>query len=331
MKKFFILMAMALPVCLFSACGDDDDGGGASAGGSISSGATEIADDNGKALRLVSDGMFSYLYDSENRLTSLTYGSAVYPITPEPFKMLIEDGGDKAEITADFNDKGYMSKMVADYSYKDEYMSSTGQIVYNFQYDSSSKLIKVTGNATEKVNEEGYKYSCSGSLDFTPKWNGDVLMGYDGISKGKDDGESYTETMKITYSYGSDVANKYRQYTHALKFFEVDPFQMFATVGLLGKTSSKLPTSGDSEYEEKYSGEDPYTEKEHHEFAYSFNSNGTVAVETIDKYTKYVYTYSDNNSAKIAPYAAVVGAEKMDVKKLVSSFRISKRRHHVSK
>ena len=94
MKKLFLLMAMALPVCLFTACSSDDDGdgdtgGGGNSGGSStspSSSVTEITGNDGSKVRLSSDFSCSYTYDEKGNLIAIVnkHSDTTYPVSYIP-------------------------------------------------------------------------------------------------------------------------------------------------------------------------------------------------------------------------------------------------------
>ena len=188
MKKLFLLMAMALPVCLFTACGSDDDGdgdtggGGNSGGGStcMSSSLTEIKGSDGKTVRLSSDGYYNYSYDEKSNLTGIYEDYVTLQVSNNPFKVSGDFDGIDLSMTAEFNNKGYFAKMKSIYKYdvKEENYSISETIDENvtFSYDNEGHLTKITGTTKATGTENGVKYTVSYTGVATKKKKNGVLV-----------------------------------------------------------------------------------------------------------------------------------------------------------
>ena len=301
MKKLFLLMAMALPVCLFTACGsDDDEDGGDAPGGSMSSSVTEIKGSDGSKMRLTSDGDCRYYYDKDGNLTKMTIGSETIEITNNPFRASSQISDNESYvITADFNSKGYFSKVKTTAIYKGEDWASTLNKELTFSYDNDGHLIKTVDNSKETGEEDGEKYSYSSTKTHTFTWKDGLLTSAESISKEMGDGENYTKTIEVSFSYDVIYPNVSRQYTHSHTngIDGKDSYTtLFALIGFCGKGSAQLPSSyttvkgsyGDGEGFGYIDYGNTFT------CTYTYNENGTVKTEKCGNTYSYSYINTEN-------------------------------------
>ena len=313
MKKLFLLMAMALPVCLFTACGSDDDGdgdtgGGGNSGGSStspSSSVTEITGNDGSKVRLSSDFNFSYTYDEKGNLIAIVdkHSDTTYPVSYNPFKITMEDGNQSETMTAEFNKKGYISKLKDVYIEKDEYSQTSYEDIAYFTYDNDSHLTKITGTRTKKETYQGQSYTSKSEYSESYTWNNGLLTKI--VTEYSQSGGAMKDVETITYTYEGGYRNDCFQYTFAYNY---SSYGIFQRLGFCGKGSSELPKTVSTYYS---NGEGETENVCTEAYTYTFNNNGTVKEETVsypdtdyqDYYNLYRFTYT-NEAANEAESAA---------------------------
>lgn len=311
-KKFSTVI---LPVCMmiagafmFVSCSDDDGDGGGSGSGSASGAATTTI--NGKLLTGVGD--YRFVYDDKNRLTR------VYDSYEDLMKIdyssnkLIED---EEEAKLSFTKNGYISKLSASWSEEDEDYSEKGSGTMSFTYDGSGHLTKIKMTSSFSGKEDGEKYSGSGSSEYTITWSDGNMTKVVGKVTEKEDGYKFEETVTSTFSYGS-TDNAFQQYTKALAYpFDLsDGLDYAAFVGLLGKSSAKLPSSLKEVYAYEEDGDSgSYTETLNP--SYTLNDDGSVKSEYIG-YSTINYSYTTAAAGAKALAKSVSGASRQDGKKM---------------
>ena len=313
MKKLFLLMAMALPVCLFTACGSDDDGDGDTGGGgnsgggstSTSSSVTEITGTDGSKVRLSSDFSCSYTYDEKGNLIAIVnkHSDTTYPVSYNPFKITMEDGNQSETMTAEFNKKGYISKLKDVAIVKDEYSQTIFEDIAYFTYDNDSHLTKITGTRTKKETYQGQSYTSKSEYSESYTWNNGLLTKI--VTEYSKSGGAKKDVETITYTYEGGYRNNCFQYTFA---YNCSSYGIFQRLGFCGKGSSELPKTV-STYYSNGEGETEHVCTE--AYTYTFNNNGTVKEETVsypdtdyqDYYNLYRFTYT-NEAANEAESAA---------------------------
>ena len=308
MKKLFLLMAMALPVCLFTACGSDDDGDGDTSGGgstSTSSSVTEITGNDGSKVRLSSDFNFSYTYDEKGNLIAIVdkHSDTTYPVSYNPFKITMEDGNQSETMTAEFNKKGYISKLKDVYIEKDEYSQTSYEDIAYFTYDNDSHLTKITGTRTKKETYQGQSYTSKSEYSESYTWNNGLLTKI--VTEYSQSGGAMKDVETITYTYEGGYRNDCFQYTFAYNY---SSYGIFQRLGFCGKGSSELPKTVSTYYS---NGEGETENVCTEAYTYTFNNNGTVKEETVsypdtdyqDYYNLYRFTYT-NEAANEAESAA---------------------------
>ncbi|MBS7285096.1 MAG: DUF4595 domain-containing protein [Prevotella sp.] len=313
MKILFLLMAMALPVCLFTACGSDDDGDGDTGGGgnsgggstSTSSSVTEITGTDGSKVRLSSDFSCSYTYDEKGNLIAIVnkHSDTTYPVSYNPFKITMEDGNQSETMTAEFNKKGYISKLKDVAIVKDEYSQTSFEDIAYFTYDNDSHLTKITGTRTKKETYQGQSYTSKSEYSESYTWNNGLLTKI--VTEYSKSGGAKKDVETITYTYEGGYRNNCFQYTFA---YNCSSYGIFQRLGFCGKGSSELPKTVSTYYS---NGEGETENVCTEAYTYTFNNNGTVKEETVsypdtdyqDYYNLYRFTYT-NEAANEAESAA---------------------------
>ena len=306
-------MAMALPVCLFTACGSDDDGDGDTGGGgnsgggstSTSSSVTEITGTDGSKVRLSSDFSCSYTYDEKGNLIAIVnkHSDTTYPVSYNPFKITMEDGNQSETMTAEFNKKGYISKLKDVAIVKDEYSQTSFEDIAYFTYDNDSHLTKITGTRTKKETYQGQSYTSKSEYSESYTWNNGLLTKI--VTEYSKSGGAKKDVETITYTYEGGYRNNCFQYTFA---YNCSSYGIFQRLGFCGKGSSELPKTVSTYYS---NGEGETENVCTEAYTYTFNNNGTVKEETVsypdtdyqDYYNLYRFTYT-NEAANEAESAA---------------------------
>ena len=307
-------MAMALPVCLFTACGSDDDGDGDTGGGgnsgggstSTSSSVTEITGTDGSKVRLSSDFSCSYTYDEKGNLIAIVnkHSDTTYPVSYNPFKITMEDGNQSETMTAEFNKKGYISKLKDVSIVKDEYSQTSFEDIAYFTYDNDSHLTKITGTTTKKETYQGQSYTSKSEYSVSYTWNNGLLTKI--VTEYSQSGGAKKDVETITYTYEGGYRNDCFQYTFAYNY---SSYGIFQRLGFCGKGSSKLPSLAKKVSTYYKNGEKEEFENVRNEaYTYTFNNNGTVKEETVsypdtdyqDYYNLYRFTYT-NEAAEDEP------------------------------
>lgn len=298
MKKFNYLFVcgimLASTLTITSCSSDDDEGSGApNADNSL------ITNANGDKLRLTSDGVFNYYYNSEGLPVGYNTRYGNYSISYDPMIITTPDGDEK--ITFSLNGAGYISSAhfeseYNDYKYGESYKSS-GDVSYS--YDGSGHLIRVTASESGYYIEDGEKYDTSGTAVAEYTWSDGKLMKASWVLNGNDDEEAYTETEQYTFEYGNATQNTLSQFSHSmLDAYSLifDDFEECAFFGLFGKPSNAFPTKvietwNDSDYDGQNhtSSINP---------TYSFNSDGTLSNERYRSTYNYSYSNAPATSEK---------------------------------
>lgn len=290
MKKYFLMLAVALATGMtFTSCGDDDeeDGGGGSFSGKSTAG--QLDDGRGnhelpEGYRLASVGNdFRYYYDEQGYLESFYADGDTYDFSTKGISF--SDEG--VEMKATFNGNGFISKVSGSYDYVYDGAKMSASESGTVSYNSNKQVTSITGSYKESGSYEGKKYSETENVTINFTYSGKVLKkvvwknNYSG-TEGKG-----SETYTYTFDYNNEYENPYGQWTHYLTYClpESDFFEALAYVGCFGRATSILP---DVIYEEQYEIEDgeTYEDEDTHNCSYSFNAYG--AIRSADGRT---YTY----------------------------------------
>ncbi|MBP3829098.1 MAG: hypothetical protein ILA06_02170 [Bacteroidaceae bacterium] len=289
MKKYFLMLAVALATgMVFTSCGDDDDEGGG--GGSFSGKSTAGQLDDGRGNHELPEGYrissvgsdFRYYYDERGNLEQI-YADGDYFDFSQKGMTLEEDG---YTLKLSFNGNGFLSKITG--SGIDEYDGIELKLTENFSisYNSNKQISSITGSAKETGKYEGKTYSdtSEGSINFT--YSGKVLKKVVWKSSYSGTEGRGSETYTYTFDYNNEYENIYGQWTHYLAYCipESDIFEALAYCGCLGRASSILP---DVIYEEQYDVEDgeTYEDSDTYKCTYSFNAYGALRKANNDEYT----------------------------------------------
>ncbi|MBR0432582.1 MAG: hypothetical protein IJK15_02625 [Bacteroidaceae bacterium] len=280
MKKYFLMLAVALATgMVFTSCGDDDDEGGG--GGSFSGKSTAGQLDDGRGNHELPEGYrissvgsdFRYYYDERGNLEQIYADGDYYDFSQKG--MTLEADGYTVKLS--FNSNGFLSKVTG--SGIEEYDGIELKLTenYSISYNSNKQISSITGSAKETGKYEGKTYSMTGNGSINYTYSGKVLkkVVWKSTESGSD-GKS-SETYTYTFDYNNEYENVYGQWTHYLLYcvLESDIFEALAYCGCLGRASSILP---DVVYEEQYEVEDgeTYEDSDTYKCSYSFNTYGAL-------------------------------------------------------
>lgn len=166
-----------------------------------------------------------------------------------------------------------------------------------FSYNENNQLSSITIKSTWEEYEDGEKEKGSYTDKYTFSYSGKrltrVVDSWEEIDDHKDKGR-----CEYTLKYDSDYDNPFYQYTPKVVDYlmDMEGLEAFAYLGLLGRASSKLPTSISYE-EEEYCQEDGKTEYYNSSTScgpYRYNSYG--ALSSADGYS-YSYTTIETRAA----------------------------------
>lgn len=309
MKKLFLLMAMALPVCLFTACSSDDDEDGRGEGEdsktttSISNKVTEITGIDGQKVRLTSNGDFYCLYDENGYLIELYDVIYNYKITNNPFTASGSWNNEKpsVSVTGEFNKKGYFKTMkrIDNHEGADPNGNSIHSVIeylYSFSYDANDHLIEINLYLKDNTEYLGEFTTEKDSITITYTWNNGILTEQKCKYEDYEDNGTYYDIIR--YQYDKNYPNPCLQYSKnqimgdGLLYFE----NICQMLGYLGKGSTQLPSSMKTIIGAKneFDIENKYDETF---FSYTFNDNGTIKSETRGSedswWTTWNYTYTN--------------------------------------
>ena len=304
--KFYFLPILLLGgLSLFTACSDDDDenGGGQPSGPVIGPSGTN----SGARLTSISAGWGKTTYFQYNEDGTIKRISEEYDgeeddwiaMTYNPFRIETKDNGFLKNVS--FNDDGYLTHLVSEYSESDEEegWSETGKGDMKCTYNSNGNPTKITFTGSYRGKEDGDSYSGESTFSITYSWIEGNLAKIQQTYNDFEDGESsrYTETYEFEYS---DEVNKFQQYITGLDD-DTDFLEYFAPIGWFGKWSKNYPSSCTVlEVEEDDEGKETYTGT-HFWSNFSTTSDGLLSGFNYDG-NRYTYTY--DNTAPTAKKAA---------------------------
>lgn len=314
MKKYFLMLAVALATgMVFTSCGDDDDEGGG--GGSFSGKSTAGQLDDGMGSDALPEGYrisavkysnssyndylnSSYLYDEKGNLKQIYVDGEYLEINGNTISKDYddEDGEINATLTLSTNNKGNITKMVLKLFGNAYGFKVSGGGTTTFSYNSNQQLTNVSLNYKASAGPESLTESGEVKLSY----NGSILQRITKTSKyveaGSDGKYQGNETSTNLMQYDKEADNVYYQWTprivSEIRLGEMeDFFSAFAFLGMLGRSSSVLPSSflhawtqhdidrhGDPDDDE---GEGTYN------CSYSFNAYGAIR-----KADGYDYSYT---------------------------------------
>ena len=230
-----------------------------------------------------------------------------YPVSYNPFKITVEVCNESETMTAEFNKKGYISKLKDVSIVKDEYSQTSFEDIAYFTYDNDSHLTKITGTTTKKETYQGQSYTSKSEYSVSYTWNNGLLTKI--VTEYSQSGGAKKDVETITYTYyEGGYRNDCFQYTFAYNY---SSYGIFQRLGFCGKGSSKLPSLAKKVYTYYYNGEKDYENERTEAYSYTFNNNGTVKEEKVsnpytdyqDYYNLYRFTYT-NEAANEAESAA---------------------------
>lgn len=286
---------LASTLTITSCSSDDDEGSGApNADNSV------ITNANGDKLRLTSDGVFNYHYNSEGLPVGYNTRYGNYSISYNPMVITTPDEDEK--ITFSLNGAGYISSAhVESKSYDDQYKESeaySGDVSYS--YDGSGHLVRVTASESGyyiEINGERYNTSETAVAEYT--WSDGKLMKASMVWNSNDDGKIGTETEQYTFEYGNAKLNTLNQFSHSmLDAYSLifDDFEECAFFGLFGKPSNAFPTKVIETWNNSnYDGQNHTSSINP---TYSFNSDGTLSNERYRSTYNYSYSNAPATSEK---------------------------------
>ena len=273
--KNLLWATLAMVMCLFTACSDDDDE-------KMPQGPTITF--AGKLPSRV--GNYSFVYDENGRCIQVKSGSYVYGEIDYDKGLLISED---EEANVSFNSKGYITGLSASWNYKEDGDSYKGSGKISFSYNGDGQLVSYSESSNESGKENGVSFSYKGSFKAIYTWKDGNLVKVVTKEESTEDGEVSEYGSTCTLEYG-DQKNELGQYTVGLAdVLDMEDADVFAYVGMLGKASAYFPVSYTEEWYER-EGDEESKGNEQHEMSYSFNSDGTVAVEYIG-YNSYSYSY----------------------------------------
>ena len=313
MKKYFLMLAVALATgMVFTSCGDDDDEGGGGGSFSGKSSAGQLDDGMGndalpEGYRISSvkyNSSYSnylnsgFMYDEKGNLKQIYVDGEYYDIQGNTISQDFadEDGEGNATLTFSTNNKGNITKMVLKLSGNAYGYKVSGGSTTTFSYNSNQQLTNIS--LTHKASAGPESLTESGEIKLS--YNGSILQRISKTSKyveADSDGKYQgNETSTNLMQYDNEADNVYYQWTptivSVMRLEQMEDFiTAFAFLGMLGRSSSVLPSSflhawtqhdidrdGDPDDDE---GESTYN------CSYSFNAYG--AIRRADGYD-YTYT-----------------------------------------
>lgn len=301
MKKLNYLFVcgimLASTLTITSCSSDDDEGSGApNADNSV------ITNANGDKLRLTSDGVFNYHYNSEGLPVGYNTRYGNYSISYNPMVITTPDEDEK--ITFSLNGAGYISSAhVESKSNDDQYKESeaySGDVSYS--YDGSGHLVRVTASESGYYIEYGERYNTSETAVAEYTWSDGKLMKASMVWNRNEDGEVYTDTEEYTFEYGNATQNTLGQFSHSmLKAYTLifNDFEECAFFGLFGKPSNAFPTKVIEGWSDSERNDQIHTRSVNP--TYSFNSDGTLSSERY----RSTYNYSYSNAPAASEKATV--------------------------
>lgn len=323
--------ALISATSFFVSCSDDDDSGSKVNSSEIPSNAGVISEDL-PSLRLVSVGYNEFYYDDKGNLTGIYADGDEYEIKGNKLEFVWDYYDEKEVISCSTNSNGLINKISVNWSDEDyDGEKEEGKGVATLTYNANSQIDKITLTGTNTDYYYGKKLVSTMSGTVTMTYDSKQRLTkvvYESSYKGSESGKS-KETCVLNYD--ETYKNKYGQFTEKLAdcTFEIldgGLSESLCYVGLLGKSSSMLPTSIDNETYESYE-----YDGEKHEYTdewtyrcgpYEFNSDGTISYADGKRYS---YTKVGNHHTKaVAPFAY---NQKGEAKKLIGNlFKIHSRR-----
>ena len=321
--KFYFLPILLLGgLSLFTACSDDDieKEGGQPAAPVIGYGGTN----SGARLTSITAGWggtthFQYNEDGTVQRIFEEYDGDVksgIAMTYNPFHMeTYEISGLKK---TSFNQNGYLTRMYAEGTYRDEEYDSWEKYKtdWRYSYNSNGNLKNIYYTYSCNGVEDGEKFFGQEMCTATYTWSEGNLTRIEFVAKVVDD--EGTRISNVTYDFEyTDEINKYKQYVSELNKLETDYDEMLASIGWLGKWTKNYPASfvcksiledDDDKYEE-----DEYEELDKIGETYTgtwsnFSTTSDGLLSGFNYYDTYIrggrYTYTYDNTAPTAKKAA---------------------------
>lgn len=297
-----LTMVLAAVVCTaMSSCSSDDEES-ISQNGSETAG--QVTGTDGQKWLLSSVGAYTYNYNNESKLTGISGYGYSWDVTYNPFKMVDEDKrGSYSEKQTFYdiavNGKGYITSLKMAYeSYEYDEKDEDTKTSYSLSYDGVGHLTSIKGNTSGWYYEDDEKINGSASGSYTFTWNGNKLAK---IVYSEKEG-SYSEKEEVTFDYGDNqYPNPCNQFTGSLwGGAEIEDMDILGYIGFLGIAGDYLPVQAVDVYAYTEDGETT-SETDTYNYSYTFNSNGTVASETVNGYTKrYSYkVFGDEDSEEV--------------------------------
>lgn len=282
--KWMVPAVIGVMTLGLTACGDDDNDDDADYNDANSG--SVITDNSGNKLLVSRVGGTSFAYNSRGFLTSFNNGSI-------DWNTMKFNAGDEI-YDMEINAAGYITELDMRYSESGDGWSAKGGEEWDFRYNGNGELVSISVKHSESGVDDGEAFTSSGSVSATLNWNNGVLTTLRASGKGSDEGDPYTETMNFDFTYAANALdNKTRQYTVATApvLLEED-FAIAALGGVFGKGSAKLPATGKETRTENYAGEESESWEYNYNFAFTLNSNGTVATEEWSGEQSGTFNYS---------------------------------------
>jgi len=306
MKKYFLMLAVALATgMMFTSCGDDEDEGGSTPSGTSSKlGYLDDGQGNsqlpaGYAVKTVNG--YGFYYDEDGNLSQISDDGDYINFSTKGISVTDDEGTMKLS----FNGKGFISKASSTYSYTEDGTTIKGTEEYSFSYNSNNQITSIKGSLKNSIAGNGSEISVKGEGTATYTYNGTKLQKVATNTKESGMGVSYTESSTYTFDYSSGYPNIYGQWTPNLLNASPggDIFEALAYVGCFGRASSILPDVIYEEYVEDIYGEED-TDKDSYNCSYSYNSYGALTKADGCSYTYTTGGSSPSKAPRVVPTAA---------------------------
>lgn len=247
-----------------------------------------ITDKDGNAQQITSVGGLRFTYDENGKLKTLTDGGKTYEIKDDKFSLAVADDDENASIDVYLDSDGLIVKIECKYGNDYE----TDEITIEYEYDDR-RLESASASGEGEAKDHSYE----GSADVEYKWENNNLMSViiESESKGTDEGASYKESSKISYSYAyGDQANPAKQlpYYVGKEITGTDAFGgLFSVLGLFGYGPAFLPSGYVLTEEDNENGEVD-TDSRTYIFTFELNDNGTLKSEMRNNSRRITYNYA---------------------------------------
>lgn len=251
MNKKIMLCGAIVAALSFSMISCDNDNGGGNGGSSATSvgalhSGTALDNDLPDGYRVSSVDYYEFTYDEKGRLTGFSDDDMDYEFQKGTYNIKFEDDGESVNASIKVNGKGCITSVSASSNYSDGDEYEKGSLSFSFSYNGNNQLASATMKRSWEEYEDGEKERGSFNETLQLTYNGTKLSKVVLKWEEKDD-HIDSGTYTLSYSYDEDYENPFYQYTPRLLWFaeeaEIEPVEALAYVGMLGKASSKLPTS----------------------------------------------------------------------------------------